>query len=67
MPIHEYTCPACGHREDHLIRMAETPPVHMPCPRCGETARRVIGHASLIDLKGSGYYQSGPSPVKSKR
>lgn len=33
MPIREYTCQACGHQFETLVRSAETP----ACTSCGST------------------------------
>lgn len=38
MPLHDFKCPACGHRFEELVKVGETP----PCPKCGaaRTERR---------------------------
>lgn len=33
MPIFEYSCTACGHQFEKLVRRDITPP---PCPACGD-------------------------------
>lgn len=32
VPIYEYTCLACGHEFEALVKIGETP----PCPSCGK-------------------------------
>ena len=34
MPIYEYKCSACGHRDDHLQKISEKPLTK--CPACGK-------------------------------
>ena len=34
MPLYDFTCRACGHRFDELVRLGETP----QCPKCGDAA-----------------------------
>lgn len=53
MPIYSYGCPACGHAQDHLMKMSDPAPA---CPSCGgrDYAKKVT--AAAFALKGGGYY-----------
>ena len=53
MPLYEYECESCGHREE-LIQRVGAPPVG-PCPRCGGAMKRLIS-APAFQFKGTGWY-----------
>lgn len=46
MPIYEFTCSVCGLRSEHLFRRVSDQAT-MPCPECGEEAKRVVSAASF--------------------
>ena len=54
MPIYEYKCSACGHQEDHLQKLSETPLTK--CPACGRKKYAKQLTAAGFQLKGSGWY-----------
>jgi putative FmdB family regulatory protein len=54
MPIYEYRCEACGHRDDHLQKVSEAPLTK--CPKCGRKKYRKQLSAAGFQLKGSGWY-----------
>jgi putative FmdB family regulatory protein len=54
MPIYEYKCAACGHREEHLQKVSEKPLAK--CPACGRKKYRKQLSAAGFQLKGSGWY-----------
>ena len=54
MPIYEYKCSACGHREDHLQKLADAPLTK--CPACGKKKYAKQLTAPGFQLKGSGWY-----------
>ena len=54
MPIYEYCCSACGHREDHLQKVSEAP--LNKCPACGKKKYEKQLTAAGFHLKGSGWY-----------
>ncbi len=56
MPIYEYLCAACGHREDHLQKISEAPLAK--CPACGRKKYQKQLTAAGFQLKGSGWYAS---------
>jgi putative FmdB family regulatory protein len=56
MPIYEYCCEACGHKEDHLQKISE--PTLTKCPACGKKKYRKQLTAAGFQLKGSGWYAS---------
>ena len=54
MPIYEYRCNACGHREEHLQKVSEAPLT--VCPACGKPDYRKQLSAAGFQLKGTGWY-----------
>lgn len=52
MPIYSYACPACEHRFDELVPMAERE--HQPCPNCGGTANQKVTPVRF-DVLGMGW------------
>jgi putative FmdB family regulatory protein len=68
MPIYEYTCPDCGHQDEHMQKLADAPLT--VCPSCGKTNYVKKISAAGFALKGSGWYvtdfrNSSASPKKS--
>lgn len=53
MPIYAYGCPACGHAQDHLMKMNQEAP---SCPLCGSQGYAKKLTAAAFALKGGGYY-----------
>ena len=54
MPMYEYCCDACGHRDEILQKFSDAPLVC--CPACGKDSFvKQISHASF-HLKGTGWY-----------
>lgn len=69
MPIYEYRCNACGHREEHLQKVSEAP--LGVCPACGKGEYRKQLTAAGFQLKGSGWYATdfkggGKKPADAK-
>ena len=68
MPIYEYRCAACGHQEDHLLRLADAPLTK--CPACGTKKYTKQVTAAGFQLKGSGWYatdfKGGAKPAEAK-
>ena len=56
MPIYEYRCLACGHQEDHLLRLSDV--ALTKCPACGKKKYEKQLTAAGFQLKGSGWYAS---------
>ncbi|MEM9383661.1 MAG: zinc ribbon domain-containing protein [Pseudomonadota bacterium] len=56
MPIYEYQCESCGHRQDALQRMSDDPLVD--CAACGQPALKKLMSAPRFRLKGSGWYET---------
>lgn len=54
MPIYEYTCPDCGHQDEHMQKLADAPLT--TCPSCGKTNYVKKISAAGFALKGSGWY-----------
>lgn len=54
MPIYAYACEACGHRQDHLQKMADAPIA--VCPECGSNTYSKQLSAPQFQLKGGGWY-----------
>ena len=68
MPIYEYRCEACGHQEEHLQKVSDTP--LEKCPACGKPSYRKLLSAAGFQLKGSDWYatdfKSGAKKAESK-
>lgn len=68
MPIYEYKCSACGHQEDHLLKVSDAPLTK--CPACGKKKYQKQLTAAGFQLKGSGWYatdfKSGKKPDAAK-
>ena len=56
MPIYEYRCSACGHQEDHLLKLSDAPLTK--CPACGKAKYQKQLSAAGFQLKGTGWYAS---------
>jgi putative FmdB family regulatory protein len=54
MPIYDYRCNACGHKEEHLQKVSEAPLT--VCPVCGKPEYRKQLSAAGFQLKGTGWY-----------
>ncbi len=54
MPIYAYKCSACGHEEDVMQKMNDTP--LDTCPACGQATYAKQLTAAGFHLKGNGYY-----------
>ena len=54
MPIYEYRCNACGHKEEHLQKVSDAP--LSVCPSCGKPQYRKQLSAAGFQLKGTGWY-----------
>ena len=54
MPIYAYACATCGHRQDHLQKMAD--PLITVCPSCGAESYSKQLSAPQFQLKGGGWY-----------
>lgn len=62
MPIYEYSCKSCGNHFECMQKISE-PPI-APCPKCGDTADRIISMTAFA-LKGEGWYKDGYAKGKS--
>ena len=54
MPIYEYRCAACGHQDEHLQKVSDTP--LKVCPACGKPKYQKQLSAAGFQLKGTGWY-----------
>ncbi len=52
MPIYEYQCKGCGHKEERLMKMIGKREVSVGCPRCGNRLERKVGKISHFEFKG---------------
>lgn len=66
MPIYEYRCAACGHQQEFLQKVSDTPLTD--CPKCGKPSLSKMLTAAGFQLKGSGWYatdfKSKPAAAK---
>lgn len=56
MPIYEYECEACGHRDDILQKAGDL--LLTVCPECSRPALRKLVSAAGFRLSGSGWYET---------
>ena len=54
MPIYEYRCSSCGHQQEFLRKVSDTPLT--VCTQCGKEAFSKMLTAAGFQLKGSGWY-----------
>jgi putative FmdB family regulatory protein len=54
MPIYEYRCESCGHQQEYLQKVSDTPLT--VCPQCGKPTYSKMVTAAGFQLKGSGWY-----------
>ena len=54
MPIYEYRCSACGHQQEFLQKVSDTP--FTTCTSCGKDTFAKMLTAAGFQLKGSGWY-----------
>ncbi len=54
MPIYEYRCSSCGHQQEFLQKVSDTP--LSVCPNCGKATFSKMLSAAGFQLKGSGWY-----------
>lgn len=45
MPIYEYSCDACHHRFEKLMRQQQA---SVSCPKCGQPAQRQVSAAAAL-------------------
>ncbi|MGV8123762.1 MAG: zinc ribbon domain-containing protein [Candidatus Xenobiia bacterium LiM19] len=58
MPIYEYKCPKCGHREELLVKSSDSAPV--TCSTCGAAGLERI-FSSSFSVSSSGRESAGSS------
>ena len=56
MPIYEYECKACGHRQEAIQKMSDDPLVD--CAACGKPELKKLVSAPAFRLKGGGWYET---------
>jgi putative FmdB family regulatory protein len=66
MPIYEYRCASCGHQQEFLQKVSDTPLT--VCTKCGKPTFSKMVTAAGFQLKGSGWYatdfkNSGAKPA----
>lgn len=68
MPIYEYKCSSCGHKQEVLQKLADAPLTE--CAACGKATLNKLISAAGFQLKGSGWYatdfKGGAKPAKDK-
>ena len=68
MPIYEYRCSSCGHQQEFLQKVSDTPLTD--CTACGKPTFSKMLTAAGFQLKGSGWYatdfKSKPSATTAK-
>ena len=66
MPLYEYRCTSCGHQQEFLQKVSDTP--LSDCTACGKATFTKMLTAAGFQLKGSGWYatdfrNSGAKPA----
>ncbi len=56
MPIYEYECKVCGHRQEAIQKMSDDPLVE--CAACGKPELKKLVSAPAFRLKGTGWYET---------
>jgi putative FmdB family regulatory protein len=56
MPIYEYECKACGHRQEAIQKMSDDPLVD--CAACNKPELKKLISAAAFRLKGGGWYET---------
>jgi putative FmdB family regulatory protein len=56
MPIYEYECKSCGHRQEVIQKMSDDPLVE--CSACHEPQLKKLISAAAFHLKGGGWYET---------
>ncbi len=56
MPIYEYECKACGHRQEAIQKMSDDPLVD--CAACHKSELKKLISAAAFRLKGGGWYET---------
>ena len=63
MPLYEYVCPKCKHKEEVICKHSDPNPV---CKECAIEMERQLGLSSFI-LKGEGWYKDGYTKKKENK
>lgn len=56
MPIYEYECKACGHRQEAIQKMSDDP--LLDCTACNKPELKKLISAAAFRLKGGGWYET---------
>lgn len=56
MPIYEYECKACGHRQEAIQKMSDDP--LLDCAECDQPELKKLISAAAFRLKGGGWYET---------
>jgi len=56
MPIYEYECKACGHRQEAIQKMSDA--LLVDCPACHKPELKKLISAAAFHLKGGGWYET---------
>lgn len=56
MPIYDYKCPSCNHRQEKKLSMQHTSPII--CPECQKQNMIKVPCCIGIHFKGSGFYET---------
>ena len=64
MPIYEYECQACGHRQEAMQKMSDDPLIE--CEACDKPKLKKLISAAGFRLKGGGWYETDFKGSKKK-
>ncbi len=65
MPIFDYHCANCGHDQEILQKVNETP--ILTCPKCNQDTLEKGFSAPRFRLSGSGWYETDEKPKSKQR
>jgi putative FmdB family regulatory protein len=56
MPMYEFLCLSCGHKDDMLMKVSD--PVKIDCPKCKKDSFTKQVSAPNFQLSGTGWYET---------
>lgn len=68
MPIYEFQCPACGHKEELIQKMSDLPP---NCPGCpvvtAQPMQKIFSNTATPQFVGKGFFTNDYRGAKKPR
>ena len=54
MPFYDYKCEACGHEQEEMHKINDTPEIR--CSKCDSVMSKTFKNAPLAKFKGNGFW-----------